>query len=388
MTLTHFLRDDDLTPAQQAEVLALAAELKKAPFSRPPARGTARGRRDLREELDAYPLLVRDGHRPARRSRRGRRRPDDPARSRGDAARTPVVSCRGTSTPSCGGPSARSDSTRWPPAQPSRSSTRCPTSSTRARCSPTCRRSQERKGKLAGAEAHLPRRRRQQHGALADARWCDRGHRRDNRGTRGIRAAAAGRRGCRVRGLPRPAPRMTVTSDPIAAGRRRGRTRHRHLDVDGAGERRARPGRARSGRSRSTRAAAHVRTRMRLSCTACPPIAVRRSPTTSSTDRRAWCGTRRRTGCTRRRHCSCGCSNEPRTVESHLRRVHARRSESAHRRTLRTRDGHGRDGRRASSSCCRPIRSAARPNSRRCSPPRASTPRRPRCRVTSRNWVR
>ena len=29
----HFLRDDDLTPDEQAEVLALAAELKKAPFS-------------------------------------------------------------------------------------------------------------------------------------------------------------------------------------------------------------------------------------------------------------------------------------------------------------------------------------------------------------------
>lgn len=32
----HFLRDDDLTPDEQAEVLALAAELKKAPFSRRP----------------------------------------------------------------------------------------------------------------------------------------------------------------------------------------------------------------------------------------------------------------------------------------------------------------------------------------------------------------
>lgn len=30
----HFLADDDLTPAEQAEVLALAAELKKAPYSR------------------------------------------------------------------------------------------------------------------------------------------------------------------------------------------------------------------------------------------------------------------------------------------------------------------------------------------------------------------
>lgn len=31
-SLRHFLRDDDLSPAEQAEVLTLAAELKKAPF--------------------------------------------------------------------------------------------------------------------------------------------------------------------------------------------------------------------------------------------------------------------------------------------------------------------------------------------------------------------
>lgn len=35
----HFLRDDDLTPDEQAEVLAMAAELKKAPFSRRPLEG-------------------------------------------------------------------------------------------------------------------------------------------------------------------------------------------------------------------------------------------------------------------------------------------------------------------------------------------------------------
>ena len=35
----HFLRDDDLTPVEQAEVLALAAELKRAPFSRRPLEG-------------------------------------------------------------------------------------------------------------------------------------------------------------------------------------------------------------------------------------------------------------------------------------------------------------------------------------------------------------
>jgi len=35
----HFLRDDDLAPAEQAEILTLAAELKKAPFSRRPLEG-------------------------------------------------------------------------------------------------------------------------------------------------------------------------------------------------------------------------------------------------------------------------------------------------------------------------------------------------------------
>jgi ornithine carbamoyltransferase len=35
----HFLRDDDLTPEEQAEVLTLAAELKRQPFSRRPLEG-------------------------------------------------------------------------------------------------------------------------------------------------------------------------------------------------------------------------------------------------------------------------------------------------------------------------------------------------------------
>lgn len=39
MTLRHFLADDDLTAAEQAEVLRLAAELKAEPFSRRPFEG-------------------------------------------------------------------------------------------------------------------------------------------------------------------------------------------------------------------------------------------------------------------------------------------------------------------------------------------------------------
>ncbi|MBJ7291150.1 ornithine carbamoyltransferase [Williamsia sp.] len=37
--LRHFLRDDDLTPDEQAEVLALAAEVKRSPFARRPLEG-------------------------------------------------------------------------------------------------------------------------------------------------------------------------------------------------------------------------------------------------------------------------------------------------------------------------------------------------------------
>src|ERR1700745_80824 len=35
----HFLRDDDLSPDEQAEILKLAAELKKHPFGRRPLEG-------------------------------------------------------------------------------------------------------------------------------------------------------------------------------------------------------------------------------------------------------------------------------------------------------------------------------------------------------------
>ncbi|WP_332642567.1 ornithine carbamoyltransferase [Aeromicrobium sp.] len=37
--MRHFLRDDDLTPAEQAEVLALAAEVKATPYARKPLEG-------------------------------------------------------------------------------------------------------------------------------------------------------------------------------------------------------------------------------------------------------------------------------------------------------------------------------------------------------------
>ncbi|MEU0545136.1 ornithine carbamoyltransferase [Nocardia sp. NPDC005978] len=39
MTIRHFLRDDDVSPAEQAEILTIAAELKKAPLSARPLEG-------------------------------------------------------------------------------------------------------------------------------------------------------------------------------------------------------------------------------------------------------------------------------------------------------------------------------------------------------------
>ena len=75
----HFLRDDDVTPAEQAEILALAAESEEGAVRSASARGPARRRRDLREELDPHPFLVRNGHRAARRSRRGGRRAQIPS---------------------------------------------------------------------------------------------------------------------------------------------------------------------------------------------------------------------------------------------------------------------------------------------------------------------
>ena len=85
MMARHFLRDDDLTPDEQAEVLALAAELKKDPFCPSAARRAARCRGDLRQELHPHPFLVRDRYRATRWSRRRRRRPQHPARARRDA---------------------------------------------------------------------------------------------------------------------------------------------------------------------------------------------------------------------------------------------------------------------------------------------------------------
>ena len=105
--LRHFLRDDDLTPAEQAEVLALAAELKGAPLSRRPLDGprgvavifdknSTRTRFSFEigiAQLGGHAVVV-DG----RTTQLGRE----------ETLRTPAGCCRATWTPSCGGRSRRS----------------------------------------------------------------------------------------------------------------------------------------------------------------------------------------------------------------------------------------------------------------------------------------
>ena len=99
----------------------------------------------------------------------------------------------------------------------------------------------ERLGHLAGPHADLPGRRRQQHGPLAAAR---RRHRRPARA--GLRAGGlpARSRGPARRQGPRRRDRRRGRAGRRSARRRRrrGRRRHRHLGVDGPGERRPRPG--------------------------------------------------------------------------------------------------------------------------------------------------
>ena len=137
----HFLRDDDLSPDEQAEVLALAAELKKDPFSRRPLDGprgvavifdknSTRTRFSFEvgiAQLGGHAVVV-DG----RSTQLGR---EETLEDTGKVLSRYVeaIVWRTFAQERLTAMAVRR--------RPCRSSTRCPTSSTRARCSPTCRRS-------------------------------------------------------------------------------------------------------------------------------------------------------------------------------------------------------------------------------------------------------
>jgi hypothetical protein len=133
----HFLADDDLTPAEQAEVLALAAELKAgAPGARPLAglavavvfeKPSTRTRLSFEVgivQLGAHPVVL-----DARSTQLGRGETIE------DTAR--VLSRYVDASSSA--PPGRTGSRRSRAPAACRSSTRSPTPTTPARCWPTCR---------------------------------------------------------------------------------------------------------------------------------------------------------------------------------------------------------------------------------------------------------
>ena len=107
----HFLLDNDLSPAEQAEVLDLADAHEGRPVrraSRSP--GPQRRGRALRQAVDPHPVVLRGRHRRARRATRwsSTRRPPSSAAAR--RSRTSPRARAATSTRSCGARSARTGS--------------------------------------------------------------------------------------------------------------------------------------------------------------------------------------------------------------------------------------------------------------------------------------
>ena len=246
----HFLRDDDLTPAEQAEVLDLAARMKADPLAHRPLAGlsvaaifeknSTRTRLSFEvgiHQLGGQPVIV-DG----RTMQLGREETiEDTSRVLSryvhavvwrTFAQARIVAMASVSTV----PVVNALTDEFHPCQ----------------VLADLQTIRERLGTLAGVTAHLPGRRREQHGALAAARRCDGRPARPDRRARppfqpqpGRRAGrqAPGRRDrwqCDDRGTTRTPPWTAPTSWSRTRGRRWARRPT------------ARTGSARSGRSSST----------------------------------------------------------------------------------------------------------------------------------------
>ena len=302
----HFLRDDDLSPAEQAEVLALAATLKQAPYDSRSLAGPRTVGDDLRQADAAHAGVVRRRHRRARRLPDDRRRLASPASA--SASRSPTSrACSGRQASvivwrTYAQARARGDGRARRRAGRQRADRRVPPL-------PAARRpahDPRAQGRARRAHRRVRRRRRLQHGQLLAARRRDRRAARAGRGARGPPARGAVRR-------PRPRDRRRDRR----LGRGDGRPVEAVTGADvvvtdtwvsmGKEEEAAERGSRRSAPTPSPPTCWRSPSPTRSSCTACRRTAARRSTPTSSTARRAWSGTRPRTACTPRRRSSPGC---------------------------------------------------------------------------------
>ena len=299
----HFLRDDDLSPAEQAEVLALAKRLKAdrhaaRPFEGPRAVAIIFDKPTLRTqasftagvaELGGYPMLV-DGDLAQIGTRE----------SVADTARVLGRMVAAIVWRTFGQERHRGDGRARRRAGRQRADRRVPPL-------PAARRPADHRG--AQGHARRPHRRVPRRRRLATCRTpsCSPAP------PPACTCGSAARTGSRP--TPRSSPgRSEIAGDdgrlgglrrrPRRGGHRRRRRGHRHLGVDGQGGRGRRAQQARSCPTPlDADAARRTPTTTRSCCTACRPTAARRSPPTSSTARAAWSGTRPRTGCTPRRRC-------------------------------------------------------------------------------------
>ena len=194
MTLRHFLRDDDLTPTEQAEVLALAPRTQEGAVQPQAAGGATWRRGHLREELDADPVLVRDGHRAARRTRRSGRRAQHstgPRRDPGGHRPGAVALRRRDRVADVRAGAVGRHGIRIDGADRQRPVRRVPPLPGAGRPADAGR----TQGHVDRPADGVLRRRRQQHGALADAGRGNRGNQRDHRRPSRFRTASDVRRG-------------------------------------------------------------------------------------------------------------------------------------------------------------------------------------------------
>ncbi len=113
----HFLRDDDLTPAEQKAVLELGLALRADRFARRPA---GRARAPSRSSSTSRRCAPRCRSRPASPSSAGSRSwstATSPRSACASRSRTPRACSTGRSPRSCGARSGRSASRRWPPSR-------------------------------------------------------------------------------------------------------------------------------------------------------------------------------------------------------------------------------------------------------------------------------